>query len=74
MKLIKQVYGNDFTDALKNILERMETGQNRKKGKDKEFNAAMNWINQSVGAVMSINMRSALLQQMSIVNYLKLEF
>jgi hypothetical protein len=74
MKLIKQVYGNDFTDALKNILERMETGQNRKKGKDKEFNAAMNWINQSVGAVMSINMRSALLQQMSIVNYLNWSF
>ena len=74
MKLIKQVYGNDFTDALKNILERMETGQNRKKGKDKEFNAAMNWINQSVGAVMSINMRSALLQQMSIVNYLNWNF
>ena len=74
MKLIKQVYGNDFTDALKNILERMETGQNRKKGKDKEFNAAMNWINQSVGAVMAINMRSALLQQMSIVNYLNWNF
>ena len=74
MKLIKQVYGNDFTDALKNILERMETGQNRKKGKDKEFNAAMNWINQSVGAVMAINMRSALLQQMSIVNYLNWSF
>ena len=51
----------------------METGQNRKKGKDKEFNSAMNWINQSVGAVMAINMRSAILQQMSIVNFLKLE-
>lgn len=74
MKLIKQIYGNDYTDALSNILERMETGQNRKKGKDKEFNSAMNWINQSVGAVMSINMRSAILQQMSIVNYMNWNF
>ena len=74
MKLIKQIYGNDYTDALSNILERMETGQNRKKGKDKEFNSAMNWINQSVGAVMAINMRSAILQQMSIVNYMNWSF
>ena len=74
MKLIKQIYGNDYTDALSNILERMETGQNRKKGKDKEFNSAMNWINQSVGAVMSINLRSAILQQLSIVNYMNWNF
>ncbi len=74
MKLIKQIYGNDYADALSNILERMETGQNRKKGKDKEFNSAMNWINQSVGAVMSINLRSAILQQLSIVNYMNWNF
>ena len=74
MKLIKQAYGNDFTDALENILERMTTGINRKKGKDKEFNAVMTWINQSVGAVMAINMRSAILQQLSIVNYTNWSF
>ena len=34
----------------------------------------MNWINQSVGAVMAINMRSAILQQMSIVNYMNWSF
>lgn len=74
MKLIKQMHGNDFTDALKNVLERMETGVNRKKGKDKEFNAAMNWINQSVANVMAINMRSAVLQQLSIVNFMNWSF
>ena len=61
LKLIKQAYGNDFTNALESVLERMVTGQNRKKGKDKEFNSAMNWINQSVGAVMAINMRLSLI-------------
>ena len=32
----------------------------------------MNWVNGSVGSVMFFNMRSALLQQMSLVNYIKL--
>ena len=70
MKLIGQMHGNDFTDALKNVLERMSTGINRKKGKDKEFNAAMNWLNQSVANVMAVNIRSAVLQQLSIVNFM----
>ena len=74
LELIKQAYGNDFANALENILERMTTGINRKKGKDKEFNAVMTWINQSVGAVMAINMRSAILQQLSIVNYTNWSF
>jgi len=74
LKLIKQAYGNDFANALENILERMTTGINRKKGKDKEFNSVMNWINQSVGAVMAVNMRSAILQQLSIVNYTNWSF
>jgi len=74
LKLIKEAYGNDFANALENILERMTTGINRKKGKDKEFNTVMNWINQSVGAVMAVNMRSAILQQLSIVNYTNWSF
>ena len=74
MKLIKQMHGNDFTDALTNVLERMETGVNRKKGKDKEFNLAMDWINQSVANVMAVNIRSAVLQQLSIVNFMNWSF
>ena len=74
MKLIKQLHGNDFTDALQNVLERMSTGINRKKGKDKEFNAAMNWLNQSVANVMAVNIRSAVLQQLSIVNFMNWDF
>ncbi len=70
MKVIKQLHGEDFTDALSNVLTRMETGVNRKQGKDKEFNSAMNWINQSVANVMAVNVRSAVLQQLSIVNFM----
>ena len=74
LKLIKQLHGNDFTDALLNVLERMETGVNRKKGKDKEFNIAMDWINASVANVMSVNIRSAVLQQLSILNFMNWSF
>ena len=74
MKLISQLHGNDFTDALKNILERMETGVNRKKGKDKEFNQAMNWLNASVANIMSFNTRSAILQQLSAINFMNWSF
>lgn len=74
LKLIKAKFGNDFTDALLNVLERMESGINRKKGKDKEFNSVMNWINNSVGAIMAVNIRSAVLQQLSIVNFTNWNF
>jgi len=74
MKLILQMHGNDFTDALKNVLERMETGVNRKKGKDKEFNQAMNWINGSVANIMAFNTRSAILQQLSAINFMNWTF
>ena len=70
MKVIKQLHGEDFTDALSNVLTRMETGVNRKQGKDKEFNSAMNWLNQSVANIMAVNIRSAVLQQLSIVNFM----
>ena len=70
MKVIKQLHGEDFTDALSNVLTRMETGVNRKQGKDKEFNSAMNWLNQSVANIMAVNVRSAILQQLSIVNFM----
>jgi len=74
MKLIEQSFGSDYTDALSNVLERMDTGRNRKKGKDKEFNSVMNWINQSVAAIMLVNTRSAILQQLSLVNYTNWSF
>ncbi len=74
MKLILQRHGNDFTDALKNVLERMETGVNRKKGKDKEFNQALNWLNASVANIMAFNTRSAILQQLSAVNFMNWTF
>ena len=67
---IRATYGDGFTDALENILYRMENGGNRIISKDKVVNRFTNWINNSVGAIMFVNMRSALLQTISTVNFI----
>ena len=67
---IEAIYGSDFRDALENMLYRMETGTNRTVGKDANVNMFLNWINGSVGATMFINMRSAVLQTISTVNFI----
>jgi len=63
-------FGSDYVAALRNSLERMKTGRNRKIGMNKFENRITEWINNSVGAIMFINMRSALLQAISLVNFI----
>ena len=67
---IEAGYGADFRSALEDILHRIKTGVNRPKGQTGTVNKLMNYLNGSVGAVMFFNTRSAILQQMSIVNYI----
>ena len=70
---IEAVYGSDFRSALEDILYRMESGQNRRRGATKFENQWNNWINNSVGAIMFFNARSAVLQTMSTVNFINFE-
>jgi len=63
-------FGDNYREALENILGRMKTGRNRPVGGNKIANAWLDWINGSVGVVMFLNMRSALLQTISMVNYI----
>ena len=51
----------------------METGQNRKSKSTKFENSWNNWINNSVGAIMFFNARSAVLQTLSTVNFINFE-
>mgnify|MGYP003112213842 CR=1 FL=1 len=68
---IEAIYGENFRSALEDILYRMENGTNRVYGsKNKLVNAFTNWINNSVGAIMFFNMRSAVLQTISFVNFM----
>ena len=69
---IEALYGTDFREALEDILVRMETGSNRLEGgpKNRIANNFMNWVNNSVGAIMFFNARSAVLQTISAFNYI----
>ena len=73
MNKIEAIYGKPFRQALEDILWRMENGTNRAFGDNKMVNDFMNWLNGSVAATMFVNMRSALLQQLSFVNFINWE-
>ena len=67
---IEAIYGANVVSAIKDVLYRTKTGRNRPSGQNEITNRFMNYLNGSVGSVMFFNMRSALLQQMSIVNFI----
>ena len=70
MNKLKAIYGENYVEALENMLYRMKTGRNRPSGQSKIENQFQNWINDSVGTVMFFNTRSAVLQTISAVNFL----
>ena len=67
---IQATYGDDFRSALEDILYRMENGTNRQSGNNKLTNSFLNWVNNSVGAIMFFNFRSATLQTISLFNFI----
>ena len=67
---IEAIYGSKFREALEDMLYRMETGRNRPTGNSRLVNGYMNWVNNSVGAIMFLNLRSATLQTISATNYI----
>ena len=67
---IEAIYGSRFREALEDVLYAMETGRSRPRGGGRLLNMYTNWVNNSVGAIMFFNMRSALLQTISMTNYI----
>ena len=67
---IEALYGSNFREALEDMLYRMEYGTNRSQGSGRLVNGFMDWINNSVGTIMFFNTRSALLQQLSMTNFI----
>ena len=64
-------FGKSYVNALKNILKRMKSGRNRTgSGGDAETSAWLDWINNSVGVIMFLNVRTATLQTISTINFL----
>ena len=72
MNKIEATYGPDFRTALEDMLYRMENGTARPEGTNKQVNEFLNWIRGSVAVTMFFNTRSALLQQISAVNFINL--
>jgi hypothetical protein len=52
----------------------MKTGRNRGGTVSRLSNAALDYINGSVGVIMFTNMRSALLQGISTINFINWDF
>lgn len=70
---LQSLYGEEYIDSLENALQAMETGRNRIFGKRLPFEKKLTtWITNSVGTIMFLNRRSALLQMISSINFLNL--
>jgi shikimate kinase len=68
---IEAVYGTRHREAIEDALFAMKNGTNRTTGtKDKQVNAWLNWVNNSTGAIMFFNIRSAVLQTLSATNFI----
>jgi hypothetical protein len=67
---IRAAYGDNFTEALQDMLSRIKTGTNRKQGGNRQVNAFLDYLNGSIGATMFFNARSAVLQTLSTVNFI----
>ena len=74
MNKIEAVYGKSFREALEDMLYRIENGTNRNFGtQNRLVNRFMNWLNGAIGTTMFVNVRSALLQTLSTVNFINWE-
>ena len=69
---IEAVYGSNLREALEDMIYRMKNGKNRSFGENRLVNGLMNWINNSVGAIMFFNAKSAVLQTLSMTNFINL--
>ena len=67
---IEAVFGKNHREALEDMLYRMKTGSTRNQGSNRLLNNFMNWVHGSIGATMFFNARSALLQQLSTLNFI----
>jgi len=72
MNKLEGAFGTNYRKAMENMLKRMKTGKNRDVPKDKLSGRVTDWINNSTGAIMFFNQRSAVLQLMSATNFVNM--
>ena len=77
MNKLESIFGSKFVEALRDSIGRMKRGSNRPifiGSGARQVNTMLDWLNASVGNVMFLNMRSALLQTISATNFINLGF
>jgi len=67
---LEAAYGKNWVNNLTKTLARMKSGSNRQWGGNTTIQKWNEWVNGSVGAIMFLNTRSAVLQTISNINYL----
>ena len=67
---LEAAFGKPYRKALEGTLKRMRTGRNRSFATDSLAERVTNWLNNSVGAIMFFNSRSAVLQLLSTINFI----
>jgi len=70
MNKLEAAFGKPYRKALENILTRMKTGRNKPFTSDSLAGRVTDWLNNSVGAIMFFNTRSAVLQTISSINFI----
>jgi hypothetical protein len=71
---LEAAYGPKYRAAIENSLRRMESGSNRLSGGNQLSNKVLDYINNSTGAIMFFNTRSAILQTISAANFINWGF
>jgi len=71
---LEATYGTRYREALENSIKRMKSGSNRTSTGNKLSDRLLDYINGAQGTIMFFNMRSALLQGISSVNFINTNF
>jgi len=71
---LEAAYGSKYREAMENILGRIKSGKNRIFSGNRLSNRVLDYINNSTGAIMFFNTRSAVLQTISSINFLNWSF
>ena len=74
MNKLEAIFGPKYVEAVRSSLTRMKAGRNRVEGGNRLSNRVLDYINNSTGAIMFFNMRSALLQTISAANFINWSF
>ena len=70
---IEAAYGEGVREAVEDMIYRIKSGRRRPQGVNKQVNRWLDYLQASIGGVMFFNMRSSILQQLSIVNFINFE-